>query len=126
MLKHLFRAGLALSMFLAALVMPDCYYDNEQSLYGEGGGCDTTSISYSQDIVPILDDQCYGCHDAASFTVSGSQFDTYDLLQPYSGIDGSLLLRINDVDSPMPPNGLMDDCLRSKIEAWVKAGAPNN
>ena len=107
-----------------ALSVPSCYYDNEEDLYG-GVTCDTVAVSYTSDIVPILSNSCYGCHDASSYTISGSQFDNYNLIKTLVS-DGKLVNRTNDASNPMPPTELMDDCNRNLIKAWVAAGAPNN
>jgi hypothetical protein len=109
---------------IVALATPACYYDNEEELYG-GNACDTTAISYATDIVPLLQRECYGCHDAANVSTSGIQLDTWGLLKDYAD-DGKLVDRTNDASSPMPPTDLMDNCSRDIIKAWVAAGAPDN
>jgi hypothetical protein len=109
---------------IISLSVPSCYYDNEQELYGTTT-CDTTAVSYANDIVPILENNCYGCHDNGNFSISNAQFDNYNLLKTYA-TGGGLIGRINDVSSPMPPAQLMDECNRNIIKAWVEAGAPNN
>jgi hypothetical protein len=107
-----------------ALSLPSCYYDNEEELYS-GNSCDTTAVSYASDIVPILQNNCYGCHDASNFSTSGTQFDQYALIKILAN-NGKLTNRTNSVNAPMPPTALMDDCNRVKIKAWVDAGAPQN
>lgn len=123
------RKILVLSIFsglLAAIAVPGtgCYYDNEEELYGLNG-CDTTAVSYRNDILPILDNNCYNCHDANTFSVSGYQMDSYALIQNYVS-SGALVDRISSSNSPMPPSGKMDQCNINKIKAWVNAGAPDN
>jgi predicted CXXCH cytochrome family protein len=101
-----------------------CYYDNEQDLYGNTGVCDTSTVKYSTYIKPLMDTQCTSCHSA-----TGSQdnypLDTYQTVKN-AAIDGLLVSRTNDTDSPMPTSGLLPECDRLKIEAWVKAGAIEN
>ena len=106
------------------LSVQSCYYDNEQDLYGGVNGCDTSAVKYSDQVTNLLENNCYTCHSVAS-DVAGSPFDTYESLLPFAQ-SGELVNRINDDATPMPPTGLMPDCDRLKIEAWVKAGAPNN
>lgn len=119
--------SLSLLMLFALLTVPTaCFYDNEEDLYGGDGGstCDTTAMSYANDILPILQANCYSCHTEAS-NVSGNPFDTYAKLKNYVNA-GRVVARINDPTNPMPPTGLLPQCDRDKIEAWVNAGAPNN
>lgn len=115
---------LVLSGGIIALAVPSCTYDNTEDLVGSTQ-CDTTAISYINDIVPILQNNCYRCHDAANVSTSGYQMDSHAFLLDYVD-SGSLVERINDPVSPMPTDGLMDECSRAKIKAWVDAGALNN
>ncbi|MFN3939743.1 MAG: hypothetical protein ACK4IY_04095, partial [Chitinophagales bacterium] len=47
-----------------------CYYDNAEDLLGSQG-CDTAAVSFSADVVPILQSNCYVCHSQASGASSG-------------------------------------------------------
>src|SRR6478609_1298371 len=51
-----------------------CYYDKTQLQY-PAPTCDTTNITYSVDIVHILDASCQGCHKGPS---SSSGINLYD------------------------------------------------
>jgi len=120
--------GLVCLFGFILLVTPTsgCYYDNEEDLYGpDTTGCDTTGIRYSVEITKILADNCNSCHVSTSGTYSGIPYETYDQLREVA-LNGKLVERINSLSDPMPETGLMDICNRQKIEAWVKAGAPNN
>lgn len=101
-----------------------CDYDNEEELYGPEPTCDTTAMRYSVEIREIVQANCYSCHTVAS-NISGYPFEDYEVLRDYA-LSGTLVARINDPITPMPQTGLMSLCNRQKIEAWVKAGAPNN
>jgi hypothetical protein len=112
------------TLFLAT-VPTACYYDNEEELYGiTPGNCDTVAVKFSTVIQPLLNSECTSCHSP-----SGSQpdipLDTYDNVKNYV-TSGTLVERTNDSNSPMPPSGLMDNCRRNKIQAWVNQGALNN
>jgi hypothetical protein len=115
-----------LLLLLAVFAVPSgCYYDNEEDLYGGPGGCDTTDVRYSVDVLNILENQCYSCHTTSS-NVAGSPFETYSALKVYAD-NGKLVSLINTPGvNQMPPTGLLPECDRRKIEAWVKAGAPDN
>jgi cytochrome c5 len=87
--------------------------------------CDTAVVSYSAQVVPILAAKCYSCHAVAT-NVAQSPFETYATLQDY--IDGALVNSLKGTGGyeAMPPSGALSACDIEKIEAWVKAGAPNN
>lgn len=98
-----------------------CYYDNEVDQYGVST-CDTTAVSYNQDILPIINSNCISCHTPGGQQGS-SPFTSYDEIKNYSA---SMVERVNGVGGIMPPTGTIPSCDKLKIEAWVKAGAPNN
>lgn len=120
-------AALACLIGMALLTMPSgCYYDNEEDLYGpDTTVCDTISMRYSVEVKKILEDNCNDCHVSTGPTYSGIPYETHAQLQEVA-LNGKLVERINDQSAPMPQTGLMDKCSRLKLEAWVKAGAPNN
>ena len=98
-----------------------CVTKNEEQILGE---CRTFDLSFAQDIEPIIDQNCAisGCHDAATSTAGVN-------LEGYTNIDTHLdrvVARANDGARPMPPTGLIPECDRSKIDAWVAKGALNN
>jgi predicted CXXCH cytochrome family protein len=123
---NLLKFTTLLFLFFCVLSVPfSCYYDNEEELYGtQTGVCDTAAVKYSTFIKPLMENNCTSCHSATG-TQPDYVLDTYDAVK-ISATDGALVLRTNDVDSPMPQSGLLPACDRLKIEAWVKAGAPNN
>ena len=51
---------------LFSVSLSSCYYDTEEELYPDSGSstCDTISVSYATDIVPIVSAKCStpGCH----------------------------------------------------------------
>lgn len=126
MFKKLSFAVAALASFLSLSLPYGCYYDNEADLYGTSA-CDTTSVTYSTGVVNVLANNCYSCHNAANANDAGGgyQFDSYTLLTDFV-TSGTLLNRINDAQNPMPPTGLIDNCQRLKIQAWINEGAQDN
>ena len=116
-----------LSCFILLSLPAGCYWDNEEDLYGPDPttNCDTTNMRYSVEIKQIMDEHCSSCHLSTSSTFSGIPYETHAQFQTVA-LNGKLLDRINNQAAPMPETGLMSLCNRLKIEAWVKAGAPNN
>ncbi|NNC83913.1 MAG: hypothetical protein HKN79_10070 [Flavobacteriales bacterium] len=116
-----------ISILMAGLFLESCYYDIEEELYPQGNLCDTVSVTYSLDVMSILETHCITCHSGG--TPSGS-ID----LSTYGGVnervqDGSLLCSIQHASgcSPMPQNaGQLSACNIEKISKWIAEGALNN
>jgi hypothetical protein len=118
------RPVLALAL-LVMLIFPGCYYDNEEELYGNN--CDTSSVTYSLSIKPIIDGSCNSCHSTAS-AQGGIILDTYTSLKGFAD-SGQLSGVINQKTgfSPMPKGGSkLSDCSISTIDKWITDGSPNN
>jgi hypothetical protein len=114
-------------MFLFFTV--SCYYDNEESLYPVvGSSCDTTNVTFTGKIVPMLSNNCLSCHSNATAPGSGNgiALENYaDVKARATAITGS----INHTGSysPMPKNsGKLNACLITQFDIWVRNGAPNN
>jgi hypothetical protein len=104
-----------------------CYYDNEVYLYGAGGSaCDTTNVTYSGTIVPILNNNnCNTCHTSTSG--NGVIITDYANLKIIAN-NGSLVNSVNGTGVPLMPLGgpKMSSCTLAKISKWVRDGALNN
>jgi hypothetical protein len=108
------------------LLIPGCYYDNEEELYPAVITCDTISVSYSSSVAPILTNSCNGCHSSASAS-GGVVLDSYSQASVYA-LNGKLYGVVSHTrGSPMPKGGSkIDNCSIAKIKKWAAAGAPNN
>lgn len=82
---------------------------------------DTTTvienIKYTNDIADIMYNNCVTCHSGASPSASLS-LSTYNAVKN-STENGTLIQRINNAGSPMPPSGLMSATDREKIQVWA-------
>lgn len=110
-------------------VFPSCYYDKAELLYPSTlTGCDTTStVTYSAKVVPILQQQCYGCHSIASpaGNIAMSTYATDKVI----ALNGKLYGSISHSSgySPMPKSGnKLSNCQIAIIKKWIDAGSPNN
>lgn len=112
---------LSVVAFLGISLLSRCYYDSEEYLYG-AIACDTTNVTYSGTIAPILSNNCNSCHSGGTPS-GGVRTDTYEGVSVIAA-SGRLYGATNE--GTMPPSGKMDDCTIGKIKAWVDAGAPNN
>lgn len=107
-------------------ILSSCYYDSEEDLYG-GTNCDTTNVTFSGTVQPILTANCNVCHSAD--IASGGV-----ITENYNGIinhvnSGIFWKAINHEPGavPMPQNGSkLPACDLNKIKAWINQGAPNN
>ncbi len=118
------RQFLILFLFFM-IIFSACYYDVEDQLYPIET-CRTENMSYVNDIVPLIKDNCNVCH-AASQNLGNITLEDYSNVKKHAE-DGSLIGSIKHVGySPMPKGGSkLSDCTISKIEAWIVQGALNN
>ncbi len=123
-MRRLFSALILLAFFFS---LHSCYYDNVEELYPQAPACDTTNVTYSVTVWPIIENNCTSCHNAGfpSGNVSLSNYD--EIVAAVK--NGSLLgtIRHENGWSPMPKGGgKLADCDIKKIETWINAGTPNN
>ncbi len=118
------KIGLSIfCVFVIISLTTGCYYDNEEYLYGT---CDTSNVTFSKDIKPIIDANCINCHSAGAIDLTnynGVKAKVLDstlyksISYSYSGANSS---------KNMPSSGKLDDCSISKVKAWIDGGALNN
>ena len=103
-----------------------CFYDVEEELYPTIE-CSTEGLSFQADILPIIDTNCYSCHDAVS-NFGGITLEGYNQLKTYVNNNELLgVIKHESGFSPMPKNtAKLLDCEIEKIEAWILNGSPNN
>jgi hypothetical protein len=112
---------------LFSVSLTSCYYDKEDSVYPYDNLCNTTNVTYSGTVEPILSQSCVGCH--LSDSPSGNVIlDSYEAVKVHAD-NGKLYGSINHDSgfSPMPKDGnKLSDCQISQIKAWIDKGSPNN
>ena len=116
---------------LIMLLVFGCTKQNEETLSDSTGTttCKTDSMSYTSDVVPILQSYCYRCHGNGNTGGSGGiNLDGYTNLKPYAD-NGKLVGNITHAPGFVPmPYGQpkMPDCEINQIVAWVSQGTQNN
>ena len=119
---------LILSTFVLVmgLMFPSCYYDKEETLY-PFKKCDTTNVTFSQTIVPVITANCLLCHSTSTHP------NTVVILDTYAGVknevsNGKLIPSIDHTGPKPMPNGgsMLDACTIQQFKKWVSDGAPNN
>lgn len=91
------------------------------------GPCDPEKSSFAQDIFPVIQTFCIGCHSDAQ-ALGNVNLKDYAHIKPYVD-NGALLGTIEHVSgyNPMPPaGGMMADCRIAQIQKWIAEGAQNN
>ncbi|MCB2201135.1 cytochrome c [bacterium] len=127
-MEHLTTKFIKASIAIAVIVlMPSCYYDVEDELYPQTAACDTLNVTFTNNILPIINSNCTSCHSGAA--PSGNiRLEDYNTISEAAN-NGSLLgvIRHEPGWSPMPKGGgQLNDCNIAQIEAWVNDGTPNN
>jgi len=92
-----------------------------------GKGCDTTNVTFSKTISPMIQTNCQGCHSNSNPS-GGINLQGYTNVKTYADF-GSLLGSITHASgfSPMPKGGnMLSDCNIAQLKIWLAAGAPNN
>ncbi|MDD3637107.1 MAG: hypothetical protein PHN50_05905 [Bacteroidales bacterium] len=117
-----------LMFFLLVFGLTSCYKDNEEELYPEAGNtCQTENISFSEDIFPIVNNNCMSCHTGAGAS-GGLLLENYTHISDAT-VNGRLLGAIKHEPGfpAMPQSGnKLTDCQIKQFEAWVQQGALDN
>lgn len=115
------------------MVYTSCYNDKADILYPSTSNlsnCDTTTITFTNQINPIINTYCLGCHGSATAASIGAgiNLSNYNALKLYV-TNGSLMNSIlqNGKASPMPKSASkLDNCTITKVQIWINKGALNN
>jgi mono/diheme cytochrome c family protein len=108
----------------ALLVMSGCTKSNQPVAAGSGF-CDTSSVTYTKNVLPILQSYCYGCHGNANVAFSdGISLDGYDNVKGWADV-GYLVGDVrHDAGFTGMPYGKpkLSACEINTIVAWVNQG----
>lgn len=119
---------LSVILFIWVLTLNQgCYYDVEDILYPPSAPCDTSVTTYNAIVLPIIENNCFVCHDAAS-ALGDVALEPHSALEVYA-LNGSLFCSIDHGSgcSEMPKNAnKLSDCDIRKIKRWVDNGALEN
>lgn len=81
------------------------------------------NVKYNDDVKNVMFNNCVTCHGGGAPS-AGLDLTTYDAVKG-SAQNGTLLQRIENAGSPMPPNGLMSEADRAKVKSWSDNNYPN-
>jgi hypothetical protein len=115
-----------ITIAIFAVLIVSCYYDSEEALYPSlNSSCDTTNVTFTATIVPILNGNCTSCH-SGSVPSGGILLTSYSVVQPYVA-NGTLMNALTGTGVPkMPPSGALTDCRINQFRIWIKNGSLNN
>jgi hypothetical protein len=112
-----------------AILAYSCYWENEETLYPiTDKECDTTQITFTADIAPMLATYCYSCHSNLNAPSFGSniKLEDYDDVSSFSATILSSI-RHEQGFQPMPKGGTqLNECYILSFEAWTNNGKPVN
>ncbi len=115
-----------LIFILPIVLATSCTYYNKEELY-PNETCDTTNISYTNDVLPVFQESCYSCH--YNNTTYGN-LDLSNFVHIQRVVDNGNLLRNikHEQGGTAMPQGAakLPDCTILKIEQWINLGIPNN
>jgi hypothetical protein len=118
----------ALGLLIIAGSIHSCKKGNEEAL-GGNTTCDTVGMTYTADVVPILQANCYSCHGNGNTAGSGGVLlEGYANIEPYAA-NGYLVGNVTHAPGYNPmPYGLpaLPACEQDVIVDWVKNGYQNN
>jgi len=113
-------------LFTLTLITLSCAYNSEESLYPEISDCDSMNVTYTKNILPILEDNCLSCHASIVADDKGGHLS----LEGYSNVadlSEAILASVNHVSGAkeMPKDALkLDACLLRQFGIWVETGKP--
>ena len=89
--------------------------------------CDTTTITYSAAVVPIINTHCKGCHNP-NFLSGNLDLTSYINVNTIA-LNGKLMGSVDHLPGfPAMPKGAakLNDCKITQIKKWIAAGSLNN
>lgn len=115
--------------FLSSLVFSSCEWKNEEEQFGIVV-CDTSQVTLSGTVRPILQTNCYACHSnsTASTAGAGINLDDYTALKGRASSPSFIgSMKHSGGYSPMPRGAeKMSACDIRLIETWIQNGSKND
>lgn len=121
------KSTLVIFILVGLVAVSGCYYDSEEYLYPTptgGNACDTTTVSFSNRLMPIINNNCLSCH-STSLALGGIALETH------ADVTANIDLIIPAIDHtgphPMPQGGAkLPNCDIAAFVAWRDHGAQDN
>lgn len=90
------------------------------------GECDTVSVAFATHVLPVIQNNCAGCHSASSASGGVTLTGYTNILAATNS--GQLLGTIKHLSGyvAMPPSGALTTCQIRTLEIWIANGKQNN
>ena len=122
------RPALTFILLLSTAILftlSGCYYDNEEYLYPGTAKCDTSNVTFSGTVAPILAANCNSCHSATAPSGGVVTDNISGVKANITRIWGSINYTGSYIH--MPQNlPKLSNCDLAKIGIWKNAGMPSN
>lgn len=113
------KVFITLSVCLAVFI--SCVNDKDELLNPASGDCTGVNASFANDVLPIIQANCQGCHGVGSTNGPG-QLTTYNEIK-----NAATRIKNAVVSGFMPRNAApLPAAEIRKIRCWVDSGTPNN
>ena len=123
LLRKIYIPGILLALIIWFI---SCENQNLEELFGKSD-CDTTNVSYSEYVGPLIENHCFTCHSDANliapFSLEG--YDNVNIRVNTGQLFGALNHQQGYQNMPRGRPKL-PACDLSKINSWIRDGAPNN
>jgi mono/diheme cytochrome c family protein len=126
------KITIPLLLLTAVVFAAGCYYDSTEALYPTNTNipCDTTAVTYSQTIAPIITSSCVKCHGTSTANSLGGNINLegYANLKRYASngrLVGSVTHTPGFTAMPREANSLTA-CEIAQIKHWINTGMENN
>lgn len=89
--------------------------------------CDTTAVTFTGNVVPVLQKYCYGCHSSSNSSggIDLTNFNQLTLLIGKGSLLGSIRHEAGYI--PMPQGGnKLSNCEIATFKIWIDDGTQNN
>ena len=116
------------SLFVIIAFLTSC--DNGANKSADNEGCETTQVTFKNDVLPIFEQNCFSCHNEEDYArkADGNKMDSYELIKLKID-DGLVLGNIKHekgfVNMPYRKKQL-EPCDIQTIEIWINNGALND
>ena len=127
--KYNMKISKLITLSLVTICIYSCSYDSENDLINASGSIDNppgTSINYTDNIRPLMQNSCVGCH--ANPPTNGAPFSLVSFSQVSARANAvlSAMNRQSGSSNAMPPSGRLPQATIDLIQLWIDNGKPEN